>query len=148
MDKCPTILFLCPHHAATSLLAAADCRIEAERRGLSVRIETAGTEPASGPMPSVVAALLADGVDVSDHRPRHVAPDELAAARWIVSMGCDLTDLAPHGVKVEHWHDVPPASADVVACRAAIHRRLTQFLDDITAERAALDRWENEGGAA
>jgi hypothetical protein len=101
MDDHPTIFFLCPHHAADIHLAAG-CRSEAERRGLTSLVESAGTEPA---------------------------------------------DLAPQEDKVERRDDVPPTSADVAARRAGIHRRVTRFVDDVTADRADVDRWENEGGA-
>ena len=101
MNDHPPILGLCSHHAADIHLAAG-CRSEAERRGLTSHVETAGTEPA---------------------------------------------DFAPQGDKVEHRGDVPPAGDYVAARHAGSHRRPPRFLDDVTADRAALDRWENEGGA-
>ena len=69
-----SVLFLCPHNAAKSVLAAAYFDRLAVERGLPFRADSAGTEPAEGPAPAVVAALQAEGIDVSGYRPRHVEP--------------------------------------------------------------------------
>ena len=64
----------------------------------------------------------------------------------VETAGSEPADFAPQGDKVEHRDDVPPAGANVAARRAGIYRRLTRFVDDVTADRADLERWENEGG--
>lgn len=43
--KPPTVLFMCPHGAAKSVLASAYFERLAKERGLNVRVESAGTEP-------------------------------------------------------------------------------------------------------
>ena len=43
--KPPTILFMCPHGAAKSVLASAYFQRLAKERGLNVRVESAGTNP-------------------------------------------------------------------------------------------------------
>ncbi len=43
--KPPSILFLCPHGAAKSVLASAYFQRAAKERGLNVRVDSAGTEP-------------------------------------------------------------------------------------------------------
>jgi len=92
MGDSGSVLFLCPHNAAKSLLAAAYFDRLAGERGLPFSADSAGTEPAEGPAPAVVAALHAEGVDVSGYRPRHVEPRDLASAYRVISMGCDLTE--------------------------------------------------------
>lgn len=41
----PTVLFMCPHGAAKSVLASAYFERLATERGLNVRVESAGTDP-------------------------------------------------------------------------------------------------------
>lgn len=55
-DRGP-VVFLCPHNAAKSMLAVAEFSWLARQRGLSLRADSAGTEPEAAPSPAVVAAL-------------------------------------------------------------------------------------------
>src|SRR5215213_6101363 len=96
-----TVLFLCPHNAAKSVMAAAYFDELATRRGLNLRAATAGTDPAPRTSPAVVDALRADGLDVSNHRPRFVTDGDLTAAWRVVSLGCELGERLPSGVRVE-----------------------------------------------
>jgi protein-tyrosine-phosphatase len=132
-----TILFLCPHGAAKSILAAAYCQRLAAERGLEVRAVAAGIEPDPDVAPAVARALLEEGIDVRGHRPRRVAPEELTGAWRMVSLGCELGDLAPPGLVVDRWDDVPSPSAQLEAARGLIAARLPRLLDEY--ERAGRD---------
>lgn len=57
ISKRPTILFMCPHGAAKSVLASAYFQRLAKERGLNVHVESAGTEP-DATVSSAVAAHL------------------------------------------------------------------------------------------
>src|SRR5262245_45627008 len=105
-----TILFLCPHNPAKSVLAAAYCQHLARQCGIEVQVTSAGTEPDAAASPAVAALLRAEGLDVTHHRPRHVTRDELGATFRVISLGCDVSHLAPSGTRVEHWDDVPAPS--------------------------------------
>ena len=54
------------------------------------------------------------------HRPQRVIAEELARASRVVSLGCNLRDIAPPGLVVECWNDVPSPSADLTGARAVI----------------------------
>ena len=123
------ILFLCPHNAAKSVIAAAYCERLAAQRGVTLRATSAGTDPDPGVSPNVAAALLAEGIDVRAHRPRRVTAEELTRASRVISLGCDLGDLAPPGLAVERWDDVPSPSADLTGARAVIAARVRQLVD-------------------
>src|SRR5437762_12297809 len=75
-----TVVFVCLHGAAKSLIAATLFQRLADERGLAVRSTFAGTEPDPAIQPNVVARLLEEGVDVRPLRPRRVTRDELASA--------------------------------------------------------------------
>jgi arsenate reductase len=124
-----TILFLCPHNAAKSVIAAAYCARLSAERGLTLRATSAGTDPDPGISPGVAAALLAEGIDVRAHRPRRVTAEALASASRVVSLGCDLGDLAPPGLAIERWDDVPSPSTDLTGARAVIAAYVRRLVD-------------------
>jgi arsenate reductase len=133
--KAPSsILFLCPHNAAKSLLAVVDFDRMAATRGLSFRTNSAGTEPDNGPSAAVVAALRAEGIDMAGYHPRLVTEADMDGARRVISMGCDLDELPPTMAPVELWDDIPPVSRDLHAAREAIRRRLEILVDRLAAE--------------
>jgi arsenate reductase (thioredoxin) len=125
-----TVLFLCPHAAAKSVMATAYFRRLAAQRGLDVGAAFAGTEPDAALLPAVVDALRSEGVDVPAERPRHVTPEDLGRASRIVSLGCDVNGLVPSDRSVEQW-DAPSAVQDLEASRAAIRERVGRLVDEL-----------------
>lgn len=127
-----TVLFVCLHGAAKSVLAAADLERLARQRGFRARAAFAGIEPDPEIAPKVVGELLVEGVDLRAQRPRRVTREDVAGAWRVVTFGCELGDLAA-GVPLERWDDVPAVSDDFGKARAAIDARLARLLDDLTA---------------
>ena len=127
-----TILFLCPHNAAKSVLAATYCQHLATKSGLEVQVTSAGTEPDATASPAVVSLLQSEGFDVAHHRPRHVTQEELGAAFRIISLGCDVRDLTPPGTVVEHWDDVPAPSQQLALAREVIYTRVERLVAELT----------------
>ena len=127
------VLFVCLHGAAKSVLAAADFERLARERRLPIAAESAGTEPDPEIAPKVLAALKAEGVDLSGQKPRLVTREMAAGATRIVAFGCALGVAAPAGAKVEQWEDVPKVSDGLPAARAAIRERLERLLDGWSA---------------
>ncbi|MGH7368123.1 MAG: low molecular weight phosphatase family protein [Candidatus Rokuibacteriota bacterium] len=136
MNTSRSVLFVCLHGAAKSVLAAADFRRLAAERGLDVVADSAGTEPDPEVAPGVVAALRAEGLDLSRKRPRRVTREDTAAAARVVTFGCELGEAMPSSIVVERWDDVPAVSENLPLARAAIRRRLDRLLDEYAAERA------------
>ena len=134
MSGTGVVLFLCPHNAAKSLLAAAYFDRLAQQRGLPYRVDSAGTKSEAAPTPAVVDALQAEGVDVSGHRPRSVKERDLARSHHVVSMGCDLTGVASASVRVEQWDDVPPVSQNLDAAYTIIRSRVEEFVSELEQE--------------
>jgi arsenate reductase (thioredoxin) len=123
-----TMVFVCLHGSGKSLIAAEHVRQLAAQRGIDVRATAAGIDPDSEIPPKVVKGLLEDGIDVGGHRPRRVTPEELANTWHVVSFGCDLGDVAPPGLTIERWDDVPAVSADFNVARDVIVARLPRLL--------------------
>jgi arsenate reductase (thioredoxin) len=130
MSTARSILFVCLHGAAKSVLAAADFRKLAAERGLALTADAAGTEPDPAIAPGVVAALRAEGVELGQTRPRRVTAADTARADRVVTFGCELGDATPAAVPVERWDDVPAVSENLPLARAAIRRHLDRLLDE------------------
>ncbi len=119
---------MCPHNAAKSLLAAAYCRQMVLEQQLEWHIQSAGTEPDDEPSAAVISLLQSEGLAVPPEKPHRVTQTELAAADWIVSMGCNLDGLDIVDTAVVYWDNIPAPSQDLMGARQAIIEHLEQFL--------------------
>jgi protein-tyrosine-phosphatase len=136
MSASRSVLFVCLHGAAKSVLAAADFERLAAERSLAITADSAGTEPDPEIAPGVAAALRADGVDLGRRRPRRVTAADTARADRVVTFGCELGEAMPAAVPVERWDDVPAVSQNLPIARAAIRRHLDRLLDECAAQGA------------
>jgi arsenate reductase (thioredoxin) len=126
-----TILFVCLHGSAKSLIAAEHLNVLARERGLALRGESRGVEPDVIVPAAVVAGLADDGIDVRTYVPEAVTAERLALATQIVSFGCDLGDILPRGSGVEQWNDLPLVSDGYATARDAIVDRVATLLDRV-----------------
>jgi protein-tyrosine-phosphatase len=127
----PTILFLCPHSAAKSVLAAAYCQQLLRQQGFNWAVEFAGTEPDEAISPAVAALLAEEGFDLDGYRPRLLTYEQLNNAFHVVSLGCDPADLRPRNA-IERWDDIPPTSQDLTAARDLIYGRVARLVQNLT----------------
>lgn len=123
-----TILFVCPHNGAKSVLAEAYFRRRADEAGLNFNVLTAGDDPYETVVPAVVERLKAEGADVSNHQPRHFTSDDLVQADLIVSMECDVASSLPQGKNIEFWNDVPLVSEDIEKAYSVIQHHVDQLI--------------------
>jgi arsenate reductase len=135
MSTSRSVLFVCLHGAAKSVLAAADFGRLAAQRGLDITADSAGTEPDPEIAPGVVAALRAEGLDLGQQRPRRVTAADTARADRVVTFGCELGEAMP-AASVERWDDVPAVSENLPLARAAIRRHLDRLLDEYAVQGA------------
>jgi protein-tyrosine phosphatase len=103
-----SVLFVCLGNICRSPLAEAAFRREAERLGLEVEIDSAGTgDWHIGHPPDRRAAAVAakNGVDISHLRARQVTPDDFHRYDHIVALDAqnlrDLRAMQPPGSKAE-----------------------------------------------
>ena len=127
------VLFLCPHGAGKSVLAATYFGAAAARIGLDVDASTAGTEPDDAVMPNVRAALEAQGFEVLTIPPRLVTTDELLTADVVVNIGCEPDTLAVDR-PITHW-DVPLLSRDFDGVVSEIRRRAELLASELTGSQ-------------
>jgi arsenate reductase (thioredoxin) len=136
-QKAPTVLFMCPHGAAKSVLASAYFQRAAKERGLNVVVKSAGTEPDPAVAPAVAAHLKKNGYAVPVVTPVRATADDVASADLVVSIGCDLSGYpAPRGKTVD-WSDVPAPSQNFALADAAIKQKVLALVEELVRQRAA-----------
>nr|WP_089218735.1 low molecular weight protein-tyrosine-phosphatase [Sphingomonas laterariae] len=104
----PAVLFVCLGNICRSPLAEAAFREEAERAGLDVTIDSAGTGDwhlGHAPDKRAQAVAKRHGVDISGYRARQVTPDDFRDFTHIVALDAnnfaDLRALAPADASAE-----------------------------------------------
>ncbi len=130
-SKPPTVLFICPHGAAKSVLASAYFKQLAAERGIRVQVDAVGTEPAPEVGPAVAARLKQQGLAVPISKPRPVTSKDIAQADIVVSIGCDVSRI-PATPKLRRWDDVPDPGENFDASDAAIRAKAQALVDEIS----------------
>ena len=133
--KPPTVLFMCPHGAAKSVLASAYFQRLAKERGLNVRVESAGTEPDPVVSPAVAAYLARQGYVVPVANPRRATAEEVAAADVVISIGCDVSGLPGPRGQLQRWDEVPSLSVDFAVADEAIRKRVLALVEELLAAK-------------
>lgn len=128
-----TVLFVCEHGSAKSVVAAAHFNRLAENRGLPFRAISRGTVPDEDMAPPAVTGLLGDDLKPNDPVPRKLAQEDLDAAHRVITF-CDLPPDLAAVAPVERW-EVPPISVDYVKSRDAILAHIEQLLRDLAEQR-------------
>jgi arsenate reductase len=134
-QKRPTVLFMCPHGAAKSVLASAYFQRVAKERGLNVRVEAVGIEPQDTVSPVVAEHLQRNGYTVPVTKPRVVTKADLDEADVVISMGCDVTHLPAAPRRLQQWDDVPGPSEDFNGADEAIRRRVMALVEELLARQ-------------
>jgi arsenate reductase len=143
-----TVLFLCPHGAAKSVLAAALFQRLADARGLPLQPDCAGTEPDPELAPRVAALLAREGLAAPVERPQMVTEAMLEGAAWVISLGCARDELPGAPRRWEQWDDVPPPSQDLAGAYARIQQHLAAWSTTLRAEQPEAATADDLGVAA
>lgn len=126
----PTIVFVCEHGAAKSLIAAAYFNRLAAERGLAARATFRGVDPQDALSTRAVAGLTADGVPIPDERPTAIRAADVTAATHVFAIGCRLPPAAAAGATAGSWDDVPDDQG-YGPMRDAIVRHVRALLDTL-----------------
>jgi arsenate reductase (thioredoxin) len=133
-----TIVFVCEHGAAKSVVAAAHFNRLASELKLPYRAVARGTNPDNGVSPAVRSGLAAEGLDVTAWKPTAVSEDDIARAGRVVSLATDLPAKKPSvKPKLLEWNDIPPLSENYTAARTAIVREVETLIKKLGDEKSA-----------
>ena len=114
MKKNPTVLFVCVHNAGRSQMAAGYLKHLAGDR---VQILSAGSIPAESINPVAIAAMLEEGIDISDAQPKLLTDETVELSDVVITMGCgDACKFYP-GKRYEDWKLEDPAGQGIESVR-------------------------------
>jgi arsenate reductase len=130
-----TVLFMCPHGAAKSVLASAYFQRLAKERGLNVRVESAGIEPDAVVSPKVSEHLRHNGYPVPMTKPRAVTKEDLTRADVVISLGCELGRLPASPRSLQQWDEVPGPGENFAGADQAIRRRVNALVEELIAQQ-------------
>ena len=126
------IVMVCEHGTVKSVMASEYFNSEARKRGRSFRAVSRVIDPDAKVPDNIVSALAADGINVSDFEPRILTAEDANQSPLLVAIGVDLTGFGSGDEKaIVQWNDIPPASVDFEASRAAMMIHIDELLDDL-----------------
>jgi arsenate reductase len=126
----PSVVFVCEHGAAKSVIATAYFNKLAAERGLPYRATFRGTAPQEALSVRAVQGLTADGVAIPPGAPTAIGDADIKTATHIFAIGCVLPAAALSSGKAKDWSDVPDDKG-YEAQRDAIVRHVKALLDDL-----------------
>ena len=130
----PSIVFVCEHGAAKSVIATAYFNKLARDRGLAYRATFRGTDPQAELSVSALKGLREDGIEIPNGKPTAISPADVEKATHLFAIGCTLPAAAKTSGKASDWSDVPDGQG-YAAMRDAIVRHVTALLDDLQKGR-------------
>ena len=128
-----TILFVCEHGSAKSVIAAAHFNRLAGQRKLPYRAIARGINPDPEIPQQVRVNLAKDGLDVAAWKPQLVAEKDVREAARVVTFGCKLP--FPEKItagKLVDWQDVPSTSEDYERARTVIVDKIEALMKTLT----------------
>ena len=127
MNPGSTIVFVCEHGAAKSILAATYFNKFAREQGLDLRAVARGTNPETELSPQLINGLAGDGLAPEEFMPKKLTASDLQSSQRMVAF-CELPEDFQQSVVVEHWRDIPPVNENYVAARDVIIEHIHQLL--------------------
>jgi arsenate reductase (thioredoxin) len=130
-----TVLFVCEHGSAKSVVAAAHFNRIAAARGLPFRAISRGTVPDVEMAPAAAEGLRGDGLKPDDPTPRKLEQRHLDAAVRVITF-CALPPELQARPPIDPW-EVPPVSTEYAASREAMLVRIEQLLHELASPESA-----------
>jgi protein-tyrosine-phosphatase len=129
-----TVVFVCEHGAAKSLIATAYFNKLAAERGLPYRATFRGVAPQAELSQRALEGLRADGIVVPTQKPSAIADGDIDGATHIFAIGCALPQKARQSGKATDWSDVPDDQGYAAMCDAIV-RHVRALLGDLQTTR-------------
>lgn len=130
MANKPSVLFVCVHNAGRSQMAAGYL---SHLAGDTIEVRSAGSAPVDSINPVVLEAMLEEGIDISDQKPKILTTNAVQDSDVVITMGCgDACPFFP-GKRYLDWKLDDPASEGLDAVRT-IRREIRQRIEGLIAE--------------
>lgn len=124
-----TILFVCEHGAARSLLASAYFNRLAAEKGLNYTSIFRGTHPDPTLNKATVAGLKKDGLVVPDQLPVLVTDSDQQKAATVVTFDCNVP-TAPDKPK-ENWTNIPSIDQNYDEARDVLLKNVRRLIEEL-----------------
>jgi arsenate reductase len=130
-----TVLFVCEHGAAKSVVAAAQFNKLAAERGLPFRAVSRGTTPDVAVPPRIIDGLATEDLTVpAGFSPRLVTSSDVAAAVRVVTFDVSLPVPATAS-RIDRWDGLPAFNDGYAPASAAIAAKVEALVRELQAER-------------
>ena len=130
----PTVVFVCEHGAAKSVIATMYFNKIAAERGLKARATYRGASPQAELSVGALKGLREDGFTPPDRKPSPVTQTDVDSAAVIFAIGCALPSNATASGKAASWDDVPDDQG-YAAQRDAIKKHVERLVDELLARQ-------------
>ncbi len=130
-----TVVFVCEHGAAKSVIAAAYFNKLAAERHLNAIAVARGTDPQPELSESTVAGLKKDGVAYPPDKPRALTAADVRSADHVIAF-CPVPERLGASKKMKTY-DVPAPKDGYDASRDAILKQVRALVDQIEASQKA-----------
>jgi arsenate reductase (thioredoxin) len=128
----PTVVFVCEHGAAKSVIAAAHFNKIAKERGLPYRAVARGTAPDATIPAGVRQGLEQAGLELTVDRPVMVGQADVNGADRVVTFEIALPGtISSFNAAPIDWRAVPSVSTDFGVASIDIKRRVEALIDDL-----------------
>ncbi|HEY3267593.1 MAG TPA: arsenate reductase ArsC [Armatimonadota bacterium] len=137
-----TVLFVCGHNAGRSQMAETLLNHMAQKQGLAVRAESAGTGPSDEINPAARAAIEELGLSMDGQTPKVMTQEMVDRADRVITMGCGV-DVAACPAKflvTEDWGLDDPAGQPIECVRRVrdeIRARVETLLNGLMGDPEA-----------
>jgi arsenate reductase (thioredoxin) len=109
------VLFVCVGNAGRSQMAEAFFNHLAEGKA---RATSAGTNPTSEVLPTVIQAMKEVDIDISSNRPKKLTLEMLNEADKVITMGCGVEKACPATfIETEDWELEDPKGQSIERIR-------------------------------
>jgi protein-tyrosine-phosphatase len=130
-----TILFICEHGSAKSIIAAAHFNDLAARNGLRYRAIAQGVHPDKEIPPHVTSGLAAEDLNVRGWQPKRFSEEDALRAERVITLGCALpTSKVFAADKLQDWN-IPSPSENYQNASRAIAERVALLLKQLTGKQ-------------
>jgi hypothetical protein len=130
-----TVVFICEHGYAKSLVAARHFERLAEANGVPVRALSRGVDPGLAVPAAIADGLVADGFSVAGLLPTRITTEELHSADYVVLIAVEV-DVSGRSQPTLRWDDVSPLSENYDRARDELVAHDIALLRQIAADAA------------
>jgi arsenate reductase (thioredoxin) len=130
-----TILFVCEHGSAKSVIAAAHFNDLAARTGSPYRAIARGLHPDTEIPPYVKRGLRAERLDIRGWQPKQFIERDALTADRVITLGCALPlSKALAADKLQDW-DIPPPIENYQNASRSIVERVALLLKELAGKQ-------------